>query len=262
MLDSIPRLYVPLIEPEDVVRYLGKQESHWKEGRSAHALTQLWFRKNGFPASVATVLKSHPVFNTAELVDAFLERQVDLGTAGRPSQTDLLAVVGLDQGIAIVAVEGKAGESFGEPANKWLDGSASKKTRLDKLCTTLGLPSDKARLLRYQLLHRSASAIYEAKRYRTDIAAILIHSFDDARNGFSDFSAFLQTLGAKPVRPGTLEGPFSCDGVSLYAGWVQDEAPKGTTPSAYLDDLRNYASRLSQWCDRVRAWCDRSQSAD
>jgi hypothetical protein len=262
MLDSIPRLYVPLIEPEDVVRHLGKQEIHWKEGRSAHALTQLWSRKNGFPTSIATVLKSHPVFKSAELIDAFLERQVDLGTAGRPSQTDLLATVGLDQGIAIVAVEGKAGESFGEHVEKWLDESASKKARLDKLCKTLGLTSDKARPLRYQLLHRSASAIYEAKRYRTDIAAILIHSFGDPTKSFPDFSAFLQVLGVKEVRPRTLEGPFSCDGVSLYAGWVQDEAPKGLTPSDYLDDLRNYASRLSQWCDRVRAWCDTSQSAD
>jgi hypothetical protein len=261
MLDPIPRLYVPLLEPEDVVRHLGKQENHWKEGRSAHALTQLWFLKNGFPTSIATVLKSHPVFESAELIDAFLERQVDLGTAGRPSQTDLLAVTGLDQGIAIVAVEGKAGESFGEPVDKWFDGSASKKARLDKLCTTLGLSYDKARLLRYQLLHRSASAIYEAKRYRTDTAAILVHSFGNPKNGFSDFSAFLQALGAEEVTPGTLEGPFPCDGISLYAGWVQDKAPTGTTPSAYLDDLRNYASRLSQWCDRVRAWCDARQSA-
>jgi hypothetical protein len=129
------------------------------------------------------------------------------------------------------------------------------------LCKTLGLSSDKARPLRYQLLHRAASAIYEAKRYRTDIAAILVHSFGDAKNGFSDFSAFLRALRLNEATPGTLVGAFPCEGVSLYAGWVQDEAPQGATPSAYLDDLRNYASRLSQWCDRVRAWCDARQSA-
>jgi len=90
MLSSTPRLYVPLIEPEDVVRHLGKQENHWKEGRSAHAFTQLWFRKNGFPGSIATVLTSHPAFKSAELIDAFLERQTDLGTAGRPSKRTCL----------------------------------------------------------------------------------------------------------------------------------------------------------------------------
>lgn len=128
--------------------------------------------------------------------------------------------------------------------------------RLDSLCKTLSLPSDKAKSLRYQLLHRSASAIYEAKRYRTDIAVILVHSFGNPKDGFSDFAAFLRALGADEVTPGTLAGAFPCDGVSLYAGWVQDEAPKGATASAYLDDLRNYAFRLSQWCDRVRACCD------
>ena len=119
--------------------------------------------------------------------------------------------------------------------------------RLDSLCKTLSLPSDKAKSLRYQLLHRSASAIYEAKRYRTDIAVILVHSFGNPKDGFSDFAAFLRALGADEVTPGTLAGAFPCDGVSLYAGWVQDEAPKGATASAYLDDLRNYAFRLSQW---------------
>jgi len=35
---------------------------------------------------------------------------------------------------------------------------------------------EQARPLRYQLLHRTASAIYEAKRYRTDLAGMLVHN--------------------------------------------------------------------------------------
>jgi len=109
--------------------------------------------------------------------------------------------VGLEKSIAIVAIEGKAGEPFGKIVDKWFDGSASKKVRLDSLCKTLSLPSDKAKSLRYQLLHRSASAIYEAKRYRTDIAVILVHSFGNPKDGFSDFAAFLRALGADEVTP-------------------------------------------------------------
>jgi hypothetical protein len=101
----IPRLYVPVLEPEDVVRHLGKQEEHWKEGRSAQALATAWFESNAFPPSIESV----------ELIDAFMEREVDLGSKGRPSQTDLLAIAGIsDERLAIVAVEGKAGETFGE----------------------------------------------------------------------------------------------------------------------------------------------------
>ena len=90
---------------------------------------------------------------------------------------------------------------------------------------------------------------------------MLVHSFGDAGNGFSNFREFAHAMGIGEAKPGSLVGPALCEGVSLYLGWVQDEAPKGATPSVYLDDLHNYASRLSEWCDRVRAGCDKRQSA-
>ena len=124
----IPRLYVPLLEPEDVIRHLGKQEEQWKEGRSAHALATVWSESNCFPPQVKAALQTIPAFQTAELVDAFLERQVHLGSKGRHSQTDLLAIAGIgnDQ-LAVIAVEGKAGETFGERVAEWFDGSDGKK---------------------------------------------------------------------------------------------------------------------------------------
>jgi len=190
------------------------------------------------------------------LVDGFLERQVDLGSAGRPSQTDLLAVIGLERHIAIFAIEGKAGEPFGELVSKWLDESDTKSKRLDALCETLGLSVQQTLPLRYQLLHRTASAIYEAKRYRTNLAGMLVHNFAAEQAGYSDFCAFAQALGASETKAGVLHGPLACDGVSVYLGWVDDPASVDTAPSAYLTDLRDYALRLSEWCDRVRAWCD------
>jgi len=252
----IARLHLPLIEPEDVVRHLGHQERHWKAGRSAHALTHVWAKENGLPESLRSILQAHPVFRSAELIDGFLERQVDLGSAGRPSQTDLLAVIGLEKRIAIVAIEGKAGEPFGDLVSHWLDGSDTKSKRLASLCRTLGLSVEQALPLRYQLLHRAASAIYEAKRYRTDLAGMLVHNFTAEREGYLDFCAFAQALGVKEPRSGLLGGPFVGDGVSVYLGWVDDRAPVDVAPFAYLNDLRDYASRLSKWCDRVRTWCE------
>jgi hypothetical protein len=252
----IARLHLPLIEPEDVVRHLGHQERHWKAGRSAHALTHTWAKENNLPRSIRSILQAHPTFRSAELIDGFLERQVDLGSAGRPSQTDLLAIIGLEERIAIIAIEGKAGEPFGDLVKTWLDGSDTKNRRLDVLCKTLGLSLEQAQPLRYQLLHRTASAIYEAKRYRTDLAGMLVHDFAAEQSGYLDFCKFLEALGAKETKADVLSGPFACDGVSVYLGWVDDPAPVDASPLAYLTDLRDYASRLSEWCDRVRAWCD------
>ena len=239
---AIPRLHVPLLEPEDVVRHLGKREKHWKEGRSAHALANVWSEFNALPPKVKAMLGSHSDFQAVELIDAFLERQVDLQSEGRPSQTDLLAVVGIGERLAVVAVEGKAGEPFGERVEEWLDGSTKKEKRLEGLCRILNLPRAAAMPLRYQLLHRSVSAIIEAHRYRTKIAVLLIHGFTDDPKGMADFTAFLKALGFQEQGLDILAGPELLDGVSLYAGWVRDKAPKGDGPSAYLDALDDYAA--------------------
>jgi uncharacterized protein DUF6946 len=256
----IPHLYVPIIQPEDVVRHLGKQEKHWKAGRSAHALAYAWHGRKGFPKAIDDSLKRHSIFATAELIDGFFERQTDLGSSGRPSQTDLLAVVGLDDGLAILAVEAKAGESFGKYVRDWRDGSEGKEARLKSLCTILDLSLDAALPLRYQLMHRAASAILEAKRYRTKTAALLVHSFSDDQKGFEDFCAFMQVLGFGTATSGVLVGPVARDEVSLYAGWVQDDARKCESPGAYLHTLRSYAAKNEKECRRVRSWCDEQLS--
>ena len=256
----IPRLYVPLLEPEDVVRHLGKQEKHWKQGRSAHALAYAWHDRIDFPPAIDQALRTHGIFRSAQLIDGFFERQTDLGSPGRPSQTDLLAIIGVNDGLAILAVEGKAGEPFGKYVQQWRDGSDGKEPRLEGLCKILGLSPETAMPLRYQLLHRAASAILEAQRYRAKTAALLVHSFSDDKNGFADFGAFLQALGFEAPVPGILAGPIVRDGVSLYAGWVQDEAPPDESPGAYLDNLRGYAAKIAKECKRMRAWCDEQQS--
>jgi hypothetical protein len=61
--------------------------------------------KNDFPGSVRSALETAPEYAHAELVDGFFEREVDLGSAGRNSQTDLMVVAGLDDTLGIIAVE-------------------------------------------------------------------------------------------------------------------------------------------------------------
>jgi hypothetical protein len=233
---------------------LGHQEKHWKAGKSAHALTNLWFRTESLPDSVASILRPHPIFGSAELIDAFLERKTNLGTRGRASQTDLLGIIGADEYIAVLAVEAKAGETFGERVCQWHDGSEGKRTRLAGLCKTLCIPEDVALQLRYQLLHRAVSAIYEAKRYRTNLAIVLVQSFARDDESFGDFEAFSRAIGiTDETSKGTLSAPVVLEGVSLYLAWI-DEQP--IADSGYLVKLQRYADELSRYSDRLRAWCN------
>ncbi len=257
----IPRLYVPVTAPEDVVRHLGKQEKHWKQGRSAHSLASLWFKYNDFPPRIRQALDTADKFRSAELIDAFFERQVDLQSKGRPSQTDLLAIAGIEGGIAVFGIEGKAGETFGDCVSVWHDGSETKRARLAGLGRLLNLRPEACGGLRYQLLHRAASVILEAKRYRTTDAVLLIHSFCRDEKGFADFSIFLEALGFDRSTAGTVVGPVDRDGVRLYASWVDDEPLVAETPTSYLNSLRAYAEQTKSECDRVRTWCDAQLSA-
>ena len=94
-----------------------------------------------------------------------MERCIELGDGLTPSQSDVLAVLALKDELAVMTVEGKVKESFGEPVSVWLTGASDasgKPGRLKRLKETLELGGEDVGGLRYQLLHRTASAIYEA----------------------------------------------------------------------------------------------------
>ena len=116
----VRRLHVPLLKPEDVIPHLAKQEAHWRTGYSAQELAVAWSKAgNDFPRSVRKALNTAPEYVDAEFVDSFFEREVELGSPGRNSQTDLMAIAGLHDGLAIIAVEGKMEESFAELVANW-----------------------------------------------------------------------------------------------------------------------------------------------
>jgi hypothetical protein len=176
---------------------------------------------NDFPQTVRKALNTAPEYADAEFVDGFFEREVELGSPGRNSQTDLMAIAGLRDGLAIIAVEGKVEESFAELVADW-NGTPGKQRRLDGLCETLKLDVSGVGGIRYQLLHRTASAIYEAKRYRCRHALMLVHSFSPTRRWFEDFAAFSSALGIPLDEPNRCSSATDCEGVSLRLAWVSD----------------------------------------
>jgi hypothetical protein len=183
------------------------------------------FECNGLPRAVRALLDGHDRFRDAELVDAILERRTDLRDGVRGlSQTDLLAILGLGNDLVIVVVEGKVDEPFGPLISEWLTGEPHKQIRLSALAKTLGATGDEISTLRYQLFHRTASAVYEAQRYRSTTALMLVHSFSRKRSGWDEFAAFVRAIGlCENPRPGEILGPKRVEAVALYAAWLTDD---------------------------------------
>ena len=215
----------PITEPENVIRHLAKQEQHWRKGYSAYELTHSWVGARGVPESVAAVLRQAEEFQGVELIEGFFEKETDLRTPGRPSQTDLLALVGDDAGFAVLGVEGKVNEPFGPLVSEWLeDASTNKKKRLSVLRETLGLADGDVLHLRYQLLHRTAATIYEAQRYRIRRAVMVVHSFSKSHRWFEDFQKFAGAVRAPVSDLNELSANITVEGVSLRLAWVADRA--------------------------------------
>jgi hypothetical protein len=211
----------PLAVPEDVIPLLGKK-SHWRQGRSAFEVAQSWFSEPGIPQSIRDVLETDVAFVEASLIKAFFERHTKLDGYGRDSQTDLLVILQIRTGVAVLGVEAKVDETFGKLVREWLDGSEGKRQRLAGLVARLGLYTTDVGSLRYQLLHRTVATLLEAHHHGAREAAMVVQSFCPKRTGFDDFQLFAAALGI-PIAPGAkLSTPIELGGIRLRLGWAED----------------------------------------
>lgn len=220
---GLPRVHLPILAPTDVIPHLGKGAAHWREGYSAKACAESWFAANDLPAPVRAVLDQAPEWRGAVMLDAYLERGVDLGDGVRgASMTDAMAICRMaGGGLGVVAVEAKVREDFGPTVGQWLgDGPPHKRKRLDALCGLLGLEGAEIAPLRYQLFHRTASAVLEARRYEARHAAMLVQSFCPDASHFDDFARFAKAAGFEVVAVGAVSGARECEGVGLRLGWA------------------------------------------
>lgn len=209
--------------PEDARKHLADPNTQWREGYSAYELATCWLGARGFPASIRSALDAYPTFKDAELIEAFFERKVDLGTPGHPSQNDLLIYAKISSGFVVIAVEGKVKESFGQYTGEMNLTPGLERRQLD-LAAKLGLRMDDLRHIRYQLLHRTVSALLEAERYRAEHALMLVHSFSAEDASFGDYRAFATLLGlpVEGLRPDRIVGSKQYGPIRLHLGWVRD----------------------------------------
>ena len=77
--------------------------------------------------------------------------------------------------------------------------------------------------LRYQLIHRTASAIIEAKRFNASHAVMLVHSFSQSDECFQDYADFVSLFGGV-VSVNRLVSVGARGTVSLHFAWVRGNA--------------------------------------
>jgi hypothetical protein len=81
-----------------------------------------------------------------------------------------------ENSLVSIAVEGKVEEPFDKTLGEWkTDASMGKEVRFSYLMEILGLREPIPDSVRYQLLHRTASAVIEAERFGAQNAVMLIH---------------------------------------------------------------------------------------
>lgn len=214
-------IYIPTTSAEQWAQFLAEPVKHWRQGYSARTLAYSWQEASGFPTEVGSVLASQ--FPAAELLLALPEHKVPLPGGSRPSQNDIWVLARAEGKLISIAVEGKVSEPFGPTVQEWqAEPSPGKSERLSYLLSLLGL-SAVPKTLRYQLLHRTASAIIEAQRFGAADAVMLVHSFSQSSEWFQDYAAFVSLMGGTAAENSM--GSVGCrSGVQLHLAWVRGNA--------------------------------------
>lgn len=221
---TVSIIYLPSSSADQWARLLADPDKHWKSGYSARTLAHSWQDAGGFPTEIRSMLTAHEPFREITPLLALPEHQVPLPGGTRPSQTDIWVLARAGAQLVSIAVEGKVAEPFGPTLSEWLNGASAGKTeRLAFLQQELGLPGAIAGTVRYQLLHRTASAVVEAKRFGATHAVMLVHSFSQSHQWFEDFAAFSQLYGAAAKRE-RLVSVGTHGGVEIHLGWVCGDA--------------------------------------
>lgn len=216
-------ILIPASGPEDWKRLLADPDKHWKKGYSARSLAYCWHAADGIPKEILDVLGHVPSLANLKPVFIIPEHKVALPGGSAASQNDIWVLAEADSGLVSMTVEGKVSESFDVTVGEWFkDPSIGKRSRLEFLCNRLGLPFPVPGHIRYQLLHRTVSAIIEAQRFNAAESVMVVHSFSPSNEWIEDYQAFTELFG---VTGGvnevvTVDIP---DSKALHLAWVHGD---------------------------------------
>ncbi|WP_156941676.1 hypothetical protein [Mesorhizobium sp. WSM2561] len=209
------RVYIPSQGPASWQAFLAEPGKQWRTGYSAKALAHCWEDNDGLPNEIAQMFDA-----PAELLLALPEHKVPLDGGNRDSQNDVFALIRFRDQTCAATIEGKVNEPFGPTVGEWFSNpSHGKRERMRHLCSLLGLDEIPPSHIRYQLMHRTASALIEARRFKTDEAAMIVHSFSRERMWFEDFVMFLRLFGLD-AEPDAASVLTLKSGQRLRLGWA------------------------------------------
>lgn len=220
------RLYVPTRCACCWRSLLADPRKHWKRGRSAYEIATSWeaaaSSPRGLPPEIARVLDTSPDTAGAELVIGLPEHRVRLAGGGHASQTDLWALLRAGTSRISMAVEAKSSETLGRTVGAWRkDASSGKTARLDDIRKVLTLEGIDLDPVRYQILHRAASAVKEAERFGAAKALVLVQAFGEEadRKSLADVGRFAG-LFDKEFEKGRVVRLSDDTRVPLFLAWA------------------------------------------
>ncbi len=220
------KTYIPSSGANSWQQFLADPQKQWKTGYSARTLAYSWEEADGFPKEIGEAFANSDVVALKDTTPLLIipEHKVPIPGGAAASQNDVFVLASTRTGLVTICVEGKVEEAFGESVSKWgPDSTPGKRKRFDFLVGLLELGQEDLSDIYYQLLHRTASAIIEAKRFHASTAVMLVHSFSQAHTRFPDYCDFAGKLGVEAE----LNKMYFCgnrSGIDLYVGWVVGNA--------------------------------------
>ena len=164
-------ILIPTKGPEDWKHRLADPDLHWKAGYAAYALAHRWEEERVSPAKLK---RPWSRFRPLKMLNcSWRSRNIRLVSRRRCGFTER-HILPCKESAWPCEHHGwrKSQRTFWTACQRLVsDPSPGKVKRLGFLCRTLGLDPDQVQDVRYQLLHRTASAILEAKRFKALTAA-------------------------------------------------------------------------------------------
>jgi hypothetical protein len=221
----VNRIFIPTRSGSDWQPLLAKPVLHWKKGASAMTTAASWEAAAGaLPPEISALFNSSgsEELGNLKLLAAIPEWETVLEGGVTTSKTDVLALCRNGLGLCVVAVEAKVNEDFGPLIKEKRDEvSSGQSVRLEYLQSLFGLTS-LPDSIRYQLLHRTASALLTARLFHARTAVMLVQSWGDKPAVRDDFNRFCELLNAREVRAGVYSVP-TAEAPALFLAWCRGE---------------------------------------
>lgn len=206
---------------------LANPERQWRRGYSAFETAVAWEfaarTGSGIPVPLRELFSSTNI-GSASLILAIAEHKVPLPGGNADSQCDVWAIVGSSAGMLSLSVEAKARETFGNDSlEQWLAAGKTDRAKANRQQRWEFIRSHLPPLttplpLRYQMLHRCAASVIEARRLGLRQAAFVVQAFNAPAGSFQEYERFCQALNIDAVR-GRM-GSTSTGETALHVGWA------------------------------------------